>query len=511
MDDFIGSGGYNNNRKNEDENTKKWMKIIGIILALLFIIVIAIICLMYYIETTELKVTVDTKPVNELKKIFIFEGDKIYIPIRDFSDYVGYESYEGDYKEEYSTQVFVKNASEEAYFNLNSNTIYKKLLDGDDEYEYYEIAEPVKMINDKLCTTIEGAQIAFNISISHKENHITIYTLPYLVNYYSAKNKNSAILDKDASFSNQKALLQNMIIVKNASNYYGVSSLTGQEILGTKYKSIKFIESTREFIITTVENKMGIMSYNPKTYQAITKISAEYDNIKQIDKNNGLYLVSNNKKQGVVNQNGSVIVYLEYDQIGVDKSRYDNIKNTYLLYDKCIPVKLNNKWGLIDVTGKKITEIKYDDLGSTVNTAVVNENNAKGVLLIPKYECIVVKEGESYGIINSSGEEYMPVVLPAVYSITTEGETTYKYIYMGQTNNVIQYLEVYAIKDNNNSTNNQTNTTNNQTNTATNITNNNTTNTQTNSVETNSNVVETNSQNNQTTTQNTNSQNNTVQ
>lgn len=531
MDDFIGSGGYNNNRKSEDVNAKKWMKIIGVVLVLLFILVIAIICLMYYIDTTEIKISVDGKPTSALKNIFIFENDEIYIPIRKFAQFVGYESYSGDYKEEYIAQTFVKNTNEEAYFNLNSNTIYKKLLDGNDDYEYYEIDEPVKMIDNQLCTTIEGAQIAFNISMSYKKNNITIYTLPYLVNYYTAKNKNSAISDKDVSFSNQKALLHNMIIVKNANNYYGVSLLNGQEILGTKYKSIKFIESTREFIVKTVEDKMGIMSYDQNTYQAITKISPEYDNIKQIDKNNGLYLVTNNKKQGVVNQNGSVIVYLEYDQVGIDKLKYNDIKNTYLLYDKCIPVKLNNKWGLIDKTGKKIFEVKYDDLGCTINAGTVSENNANSVLLIPKYEGIVVKEGESYGLVNSNGKRYLPSVLTAVYSTTTEGETTYKMIYTGQTMNVISYLEKYVIKNDNNATNNQSSTTNGEasnTNTQTNSTTNTTTDNQTNnSVETSSNVVEnsqntqtqTNSQeqnsqetnqNNQTTTQNTESQNNAV-
>ena len=55
---------------------------------------------------------------------------------------------------------------------------------------------------------------------------------------------------------------------------------------GQSYECVEFcdkynlylIESTKEFIVTTLENKMGIMSYN-----ATTKISPEYDNIKQID------------------------------------------------------------------------------------------------------------------------------------------------------------------------------------------------------------------------------------
>lgn len=298
MDDFIGGGGYNSGRQTQDQaNAKKWMKIVGIILGLLLVAAIGLICLMYYIQTTELKITVDGKSNTKLKNVFIFEGDQIYIPIRVFASYVGYESYSGDYKqyEEDTTKCYVQSQNEVASFSLGSNKIYKTLLDNNNnDYEYFEINEPVKIIQNQLCTTIEGAQIAFNISMGYNKEHnqITVYTLPYLVAHYTALSQNSGIADKDADFSNQKALLYNMLVVKNANGNYGVQSLNGQEILGTKYAKVKFIESTKEFIVTTLENKMGIMSYN-----ATTKISPEYDNIKQIDKDNGLYLVTKNKNK----------------------------------------------------------------------------------------------------------------------------------------------------------------------------------------------------------------------
>lgn len=77
-----------------------------------------------------------------------------------------------------------------------------------------------------------------------EHNQITVYTLPYLVAHYTALSQNSGIADKDADFSNQKALLYNMLVVKKQGNY-GVQSLNGQEILGTKYAKVKFIESTK--------------------------------------------------------------------------------------------------------------------------------------------------------------------------------------------------------------------------------------------------------------------------
>ena len=166
MDDFIG-GGYNKQTE-EQQKAKKWMKIIGIILVLLLLVVIGLLVLMYYIQTTELKISIDTKSNTALKNVLIFEQDKVYIPIRNFASYVGYNSGNGDYKQysEDLTKCYVESENEIASFSLGSNKIYKILLDGNNDYEYYEIDEPVKMINDQLCTTIEGAEIAFNISIS---------------------------------------------------------------------------------------------------------------------------------------------------------------------------------------------------------------------------------------------------------------------------------------------------------------------------------------------------------
>lgn len=447
MNDFIGGGGYNNKPTQEQINAKKWMKIIGIILGLLLVVVIVLIVLMYYIQSTELKISVDGVSNTKLKSVLVFdENGKIYIPIRVFAQHVGYESYSGDYKQyaEDTTKCYVESTNEIASFTLGSNKIYKILKDGENSYEYFEIDEPIKIIGEQLYTTMEGAQIAFNISMSYnqEQNQVTIYTLPYLVTYYTTKFQNSGIADDKADFSNQKALLYNMIIVKNATGNYGVQNLNGQEILGTKYSKVKFIESTKEFIVTTTENKMGIMSHEAKT-----KISPEYDNVKQIDKNSGLYLATNNKKQGVINSNGNIVIYLEYDQIGIDLNKYasDKIKNQYLLYDKCIPAKKNGVWDLFDKTGKRITKESYADLGCSTGSGSSNEKNTNNVLLIPEYEGIVVKKksdsANSYGLIDSNGEKLLPTSLKTIYSTISEGEETYYGIYGNKVLNIISYIE----------------------------------------------------------------------
>ena len=495
MNDLIG----NNYEVTEEQlKAKKWMKIIGIILIILLFICIGLIVFLYYFEASQLKVTVDGVDNTNLKDILLIEKDEVYVPIRAFASYVGYESYSGDYKQyaEDETKCYVQCANEIASFTMNSDKIYKLLTNGND-YEYFTINEPVKMINGVLYTTKEGAEKAFNISFTYdvEQNRITIFTLPYLVTYWAGQFTNSAIAGDGSNFSNQKALLYNMIIVKNADDHYGVYDLSGNEILGTKYTSVEFVESTMEFIVRTDENKMGIMSYD-----ATTKISPEYDEIKQIDKDSGLYLVTNNNKQGVINNSGNIIIYLEYDQIGIDSSKYNsnNIKNQYLLYDNCIPVKVNNKWGIFDKTGRQILSIEYDDLGCSVGAGSSETQTVNNILLIPEYDGIVVRKGDLYGIVDSKGKELLPIVLESIYSTTSAGKETYYMIYNDQIMNVITYIETYVrpTTENNSTTQNNTDNTNN-TNTGNNTQTTNTTNEQTdnsqtdNSVQTNANVTST--------------------
>ena len=459
MNDFIGSAGYNKPTE-EQVKAKKMMKIIGIALIILLLVVIGLIALIYYIQSVQLKVYVDGKSNTKLKDVFIFEQDKLYIPIRAFAKYVDYESGNGEYKQyaEDITKCYVESKDEIASFSLGSNKIYKIILDGNNDYEYYEIDEPIKMFNNQLYTTIEGAKIAFNISMSYNQqkNQVNIYTLPYLVSYYTNEFQNAGIADKDANFSNQKALLYNMLIIKNENGNYGVLTLNGQEVLGTKYANIKFVESSKEFIVTTMENKMGIMSYDSEI-----KIAPEYDEIKQIDKDSGLYLVTKNKKQGVVNSNGSIVLYLEYDQIGINSNQYmsNTIKNQYLLYDKCIPAKKNGTWEIFDKTGKNIagTGTTYEELGCSVGAKNNGVEGSNSVLLVPQYEGIVVGRSGVYGLIDSDGKTLLPIALQSIYSITSEGEETYYMLYDNQLRNVIDYIKKWVRPDKSQS-NNQTNT-----------------------------------------------------
>lgn len=495
--------------ENEELNEKrrKSKKIMTIIIV--FIVLLLILCgvLMYMIFTIQqktLKLVVDNNSTSFESDMFVIENGKLYINIKDFAIMMGYDTHNSEYKDRYSedtTKCYISDINENASYILNSNSIYKKATNNED-YEYFELDEPVKLINNNLYVIEEGMEIGTNSIIEYNSNNnkITVVSLNNIVTQYASAFENSAIADDDADFNNQKALRYQLVVVTSTDGHYGVLNSKGQEIIGTKYKSISFKEDSQEFTVTTDEGKMGILSAD-----GTTKIEPNYSEIKQISKDLNYYLVSNNKKYGVINQNGNIVIYLEYDKIGVDETKFstNGIENPYILYDNCIPVEQNGKWGIFDTTGKNILPVEYDEMGCIIGTQTDKISN--NVLLIPKYEAIVVGKEEKYGIVNSTGKTYIQPILDNVYSIITSGEEKFymsftipveedgKQVDKQETYEVEQYFEQQIIKntqdtqtnENTNEVNNsetdtnqinvnQTNT--NQINNSTNVTNQSTTN-----------------------------------
>ena len=430
-----------NKKKN---NTKKIMAIIIVLIVILLMIIVGLVVWMFYLQSQMLKVSIDGRAMQTIPSdLFIFEDNTVYTAIKDFASYTGYEAHNGDEVSEDETKCFVRNTSENAYYTMGEAKIYKKLTSGDNDYEYFDIELPVKMINGKLYSSIEGIQRGFNVQFTYNQNtnQITIFTLPYLANWYTAQYEDSAIGGDNAKFSNQKAILYNMLVVKNTNNEYGVISVdpnaTRTEIIGTKYKEITFVESTRDFIVKTTDNKMGIISYD-----STTKISPEYDDVKQIDKDLKLYLVTNNNnKQGVINDSGRTILYLEYDDIGIESSRFpeDAIKNQYILYDAYIPVMRAQKWGIMDKNGNTIIPLEYDSLGCT-KSGSSSSSEYNSTILIPEYNAIVVSQNGKYGLVDVRGNVIMTCGADAIYSKTSGGEMSYWLVVQNNEIDLLDYL-----------------------------------------------------------------------
>lgn len=440
---------YNENYDVEAAKGKKWSALVLVLIVLTVIAIIAVICTILYIQQRAFRVYINGASVNLPKDILIMNenSDKIYIDIKGIAKYLGYDAHNGEYKlsTEDTNKCWVNGENETASFFLNSNKISKVKVNSTDDYEDYTISDPVVNRNGKLYCTQEGIKIGFNITFNYNKqaNRIEMYTLPYLIDTYTAQFKTYGYDGLSRNFNNQKAILYNMFVVKKDNNQYGVVTSTNQEIISPRYSDMEFNESAGEFYVKNSAGKVGII-----TEDGITKINLIYDQINMIDKNLGLYAVRNNNKYGVIGNTGNIVIHLEYDQIGVTSSQFANngITNKYLLFENAIPVCQNKKWGMFDKTGKMIMPLEWDDMGYSGG---VKDKNVNNVLIIPSYKAIVVgkekeidrKKTKEYAIYDFQGNQIIPCALSNVYFITNAGVNTYYMEYQGHTLDVEKYIE----------------------------------------------------------------------
>ena len=434
--------------ENEEQlQKKKKAKIIMIIIAVFIVILLVVSGVLAVqignIQNSKLKLVVDRQSKEIPANMFVIENNKLYINIKKFAEMVGYHTYNGDFKTKYSedtTNCYISSGTdlttsdEVASYALNSASMYKQVQNLNNssvkedvtyDYEYFDLDEPVTLKSGELFTTIEGMEIGTNCMINHdtSNNTITVNTLDNIATTYASAFPNSAVaVDGDkVLFNNKKALKEGLVVVESADKHYGVVDSEGEEIIGTKYASVEYKEGSREFTVRTDEGKMGILSADGKT-----KIEPNYTEIKQISKDLNYYLVKNDTKYGVINQNGNPVIYLEYDQIGIDEDDFisNDIENPYILYDYCIPVMQSGKWGVFNIDGQIVIPLDYTTIGC------INKTNkdfaSNNVVIIPQYEAIVMGTAdEKYAILSAQGDVYVPAVLDSVYSVTTSGEDDY--------------------------------------------------------------------------------------
>lgn len=450
-----------------NEKNKKSPKIILIAIVLIFLIIIAIVSYLTYIKSNMLQLTLDGESNEKLKQMLVFEEDgTIYMPIKESAKYFGYDGYNGEYNNvsEEPSKCYVQCENEIVNFSLGTNKISKLDISGSSNnvYEYIYVKKPVKAMNGVLYATAETMEEALNMSFQYdqEKNSITIFTMPYLIQFYESKILDYGYSKLSDDFSNRKAILENILIVKKEDGTkYGVIDVQGNVILEPKYDNITYIHKTGDFLVES-NQKFGIISSMRET-----KVSIIYSSIEILDSESGLYVVKNEKnKYGVIDSNGNIKIYIENDDIGIDISKFkeNNIKSQYLLVDNLIPAKKDGYWGLYDKNGNQVVDYEYDSFGYIAS----NNKNTYNLLVIPNYNVLVACKDKKYTLINSSGEKLFSPIADDIYMTITSEE---KHYYINVNNRQIDaeaYLDKKGIatktKTENESNNEQSNT--NQTN-----------------------------------------------
>ena len=419
------------------DNSKKTARIILIFIDLIIIAIISVLGVLMYIKNKELKLYIDGNVNDKVKNMMEVDNDgTVYFPVKDIASYLGYQSYNGEYtdKSEDANKCYVQNDNEIANFVLNSNKIYKLVLENSDgNYNYYYASKPVKAINGKLYISSDALANAFNLSFTYDtdSNRVYIYTMPYLIESYSAKVLDYGYDSISDNFINQKAVLNSMLVVtKNQGKSYAVIDLKGNAIIEAKYDNIEYLENTGDFLVTS-NNKVGIISSKRET-----KVQLLYDSLELVDSDSGLFIAKKDDKYGIIDSKGNIKVYIEYDEIGIDNTKFEknNIKNKYLLDNGMIPAKKDKYWGAFDKNGKTVLNFEYDSFGYTATS----NREAINLLIIPDYNLMVVCQNKKYALVSSTGDMVIRPVLDDAYMTISSGK---KYYYMNVGDRKIDIIE----------------------------------------------------------------------
>lgn len=432
------------------QKPKKDIKPTTILLAfimILSIVTVIIFCLLIYIKGNILHIMLNGVENEELKQVLIINEGKVQVPIKSIAKYLGYEAHSGDYETLAvdATKSYVENDNQVTMFTANSKIIKQILLESNSVQEI-TIDEEIIERDGEFYTTIEGAKKIFDIYFTYDQskNNIVIMTLEVLYNNDLNYYMQHGYVKIEETFQNKKALLENMMILKNKSEKYGVMNVaTGQMILENQYDAIQYIPKLSSFLVTGNKQK-GVISKDKKMI-----LDIEYKDIKIIEnqkENESYYLVTtNNNLMGLMSTDGEIIIYPEYNKFGIDNSsnyKDNDINNEYILFNKIIPVKQNNLWAIFNIQGEQITEFQYTNLGCTTKLA-----NTYNVIQIPEYELIVVNtENQKYNLITTDGRELFDDEIELVYKTVSSGKEYYYVVSNEKTIELISYLKQNGIK-----------------------------------------------------------------
>lgn len=227
-----------------------------------------------------------------------------------------------------------------------------------------------------------------------------------------------------------------------AQNKWGVINQDGDEVIIPSYQEMIIIPNEEKdvFVCTyDIDEQTGtyktkaINSKNEEIFTAYEQVEA----IDNIDKNNNLWYeknilkVSKNGKYGLIDLNGKELLPIEYDEITV----LDGMENSII-------IKKDGKVGLVNDNGSILIEVNYKDiraLGETYKDGYITIDEAgkygvvsatKKQILENKYDEIMpvylkdyylIKEGEKKEVIDSNGNVILDSGFDDIKSATTNG------------------------------------------------------------------------------------------
>ena len=459
-------------QKQREKNRKLVLASI-IFCGILVILLVILIMYIKYQDSLQLKLFIDGNQKTISSTLFTQQDGINYVNVKEFSEMLGYTYTKGEYQKynENEDSCYINNNLEVVAMTADSNSLTKYIEVKDDakeltaegpygieiqvksqngKFNVFSLDEPVKLINGMLYMPFDILQDVYNVSVNtNEQNRIRIYTLPVLFQNAVKMVGKLGYSTISGIYENIRAIPYNLIVVGKDS-MYGVIDLSqnGKEILSVKYENLEFIQNSEEFFMTA-GSTVGLLDRNGKT---IIK-PMEYDEISILDETKQLYLVKKDGKYGVLNRNGEIIVHVDYDRIGLKnisdfENNIEDVRNTNLLFDECIIVGADSKYGMFDINGKVLLKTNYETFGYATTSS--DTSGEDSVLILPEetgIKGIVICYDGLYGIYDVNVKNLIiPCACSRIYSITRAGTTTYYMEFNGEQMELNNYLVTYDLK-----------------------------------------------------------------
>lgn len=504
---------FNSFSEDSKQNSRKKMIKIGIIVCVILIILLLVL-IMYYkdVDAKTFKLYIDGTQVSVSSDFYITdEAGNIYVKAKDLATYIGWTYQNGEYGAytEDPNSGYFQNSYETSSFTADSTTLKKCIVlsdslettessDDDEETvitvnsedgteESLELDIAVITYENQLYVPFDCIDDICNCYGEYSENRMYIYESDYLLLLAQTNAASFGYTAVSGVYENIRALAYGMMIVQNSNGNYGVVDLYNQNadaIVGFKYKNIIFSQDVKEFFVET-SSGVGIVDGNGNAIIA----PGDYDDISILDNSLGLYLIEQKGNYGIINREGTTIVYADYDSIGLsEEAQYvfddDENNNVFMIYDNTIVVENDGKYGFYNLEGTNVLKVNYQGIGyistedseeyeeslstsgsSSSSSSKDSSETEEEVILegdsvltidiefelddgsVAKIQGIVVEQtgvtGETlYGIYDALQERLIiPCACTRIYSETQGGKTTYYLEYNGESFECIDYAK----------------------------------------------------------------------
>lgn len=461
----------------EQERKRKLFR--NIVKAIVVLVVIAIVLLIFMKVKNYGKMTliIDGKNVSSIPKTLVLKDDagnnngQIYLSVNDISNLLNRDYYNNEYKSkgEDKTKCQIKNGDEYTSLRADSKKIYKAIKketnlnnNTDNEsfqeipetvvnFEYFEVEDAVKYVNDIMYANIDAIQLAFDVSVSYnsKKNILTISSLNYLENV--AKSKRSDVADSSTyEYSNKRLLKHGMCIVNGSNGAVGIGSYTNSDrlqeyVASCKYSSLSYNEAANVIDAISMDGKHSVLRLNVNNQVIERTVTSDYDDIEVMDNEFKYFKVRSQNLYGIMDSSGNLILASEFNDIGIDDSKYTDVSSKYILNGKYVPIKQNGLWGLCDLQGNILITPRFQGIGCSV------AKNGESVVVIPQAKgdsdgivFLYNKDKALYGLYSANNGDKIAVSLVEVFKKDESGISNYYINHVIDVNNpVIHTLNVY--------------------------------------------------------------------